>query len=389
MEVRIMSVTLWKYGSALSPFPEALSDAERALIKQRRIKAKVGEELPPVGLAISGGGIRSATFGLGVLQALAKADILKHVDYLSTVSGGGYIGAFLGCLFQREEEPQCVSNKLMDRNSSPIKWLRDNGRYLAPNGAGDVLVGLAVAVRNFLSVHFVMALLMMPLALLLVCAARISPEICGLQVPLLWGVAALPVLVFAILTMLYWLVMTVPHVMCCLDFDKVDKWRRNLTTIMGYLLLSLAAILFLGVLLRLSKELLSCDLKGIHNIGLVGVIALVLGGGPKVVRKIRDMSEKVMGLGLQVAGSIVGFTVFTLYVFIWIVAAQALIPNADGNVHLACLSPCMACCLGCFIFISCFVALLLLAKWSAVPIKQSKIAEATLGFGGHRKSLKC
>lgn len=48
-----------------------------------------------VGLALSGGGIRSATFNLGVLQALAARDRLRHVDYLSTVSGGGYIGTSL------------------------------------------------------------------------------------------------------------------------------------------------------------------------------------------------------------------------------------------------------------------------------------------------------
>ena len=47
-----------------------------------------------VGLALSGGGIRSATFNLGLLQGLHRFDLLKHVDYLATVSGGGYIGGF-------------------------------------------------------------------------------------------------------------------------------------------------------------------------------------------------------------------------------------------------------------------------------------------------------
>ena len=47
------------------------------------------------GLAFSGGGIRSATLNLGVVQALAKKGIFKYVDYLSTVSGGGYIGSWL------------------------------------------------------------------------------------------------------------------------------------------------------------------------------------------------------------------------------------------------------------------------------------------------------
>jgi hypothetical protein len=46
------------------------------------------------GLALSGGGIRSATFNLGLLQGLADRDVLRHFDYLSTVSGGGYVGGF-------------------------------------------------------------------------------------------------------------------------------------------------------------------------------------------------------------------------------------------------------------------------------------------------------
>ena len=50
---------------------------------------------PLVGLAFSGGGIRSATFGLGVLQALNALGVFRHVDYVSTVSGGGYIGGWL------------------------------------------------------------------------------------------------------------------------------------------------------------------------------------------------------------------------------------------------------------------------------------------------------
>ena len=56
-----------------------------------------GDEAPHdlTGIALSGGGIRSATFALGVLQALAHHDLLRRFDYLSTVSGGGYIGTSL------------------------------------------------------------------------------------------------------------------------------------------------------------------------------------------------------------------------------------------------------------------------------------------------------
>jgi len=48
-----------------------------------------------LGLSFSGGGIRSATFHLGLLQALAELRLLACFDYLSTVSGGGYIGTWL------------------------------------------------------------------------------------------------------------------------------------------------------------------------------------------------------------------------------------------------------------------------------------------------------
>src|SRR6266481_3253996 len=52
-------------------------------------------------LCISGGGIRSATFGLGVLQGLARCGLLDKFHYLSTVSGGGYIGSWLSAWIHR------------------------------------------------------------------------------------------------------------------------------------------------------------------------------------------------------------------------------------------------------------------------------------------------
>src|SRR5688572_4547885 len=61
------------------------------------IRARKGEvpEDGLTGLAISGGGIRSATFALGVLETLKERGVLPKFDYLSTVSGGGYIGGWL------------------------------------------------------------------------------------------------------------------------------------------------------------------------------------------------------------------------------------------------------------------------------------------------------
>lgn len=69
-------------------------------VESAHIKNWRGRE-PLVGLALSGGGIRSATYCLGVLQAMAYKRALPNVDYLSTVSGGGYIGASLSYLLQQ------------------------------------------------------------------------------------------------------------------------------------------------------------------------------------------------------------------------------------------------------------------------------------------------
>lgn len=54
-------------------------------------------------LCFSGGGIRSATFGLGIVQSLAKRGLLDEFDYLSTVSGGGYLGSWLSAWIRREQ----------------------------------------------------------------------------------------------------------------------------------------------------------------------------------------------------------------------------------------------------------------------------------------------
>src|SRR5258707_1168823 len=83
-------------------YPEHLLRAEDELIAVRRHAAKLPATAPRRGLALSGGGIRSATFNLGVLQALARAKVLRNFDFLSTVSGGGYVGGFFGAWVSRE-----------------------------------------------------------------------------------------------------------------------------------------------------------------------------------------------------------------------------------------------------------------------------------------------
>ena len=79
-------------------FKEVLQDELSKIAEARRARG-VRTSRPTadnlIGLAFSGGGIRSATFNLGILQALAENQLLHKFDYLSTVSGGGYIGSWL------------------------------------------------------------------------------------------------------------------------------------------------------------------------------------------------------------------------------------------------------------------------------------------------------
>jgi hypothetical protein len=56
------------------------------------------------GISFSGGGIRSAIFNLGILQSMANLNILHIFDYISTVSGGGYIGCWLSAWIYRSLE---------------------------------------------------------------------------------------------------------------------------------------------------------------------------------------------------------------------------------------------------------------------------------------------
>lgn len=74
---------------------EEVNGAERFEILKRRGAEPDGEVQDAIGLAFSGGGIRSATYCLGITQVLARRGLLPQFDYLSTVSGGGYFGSFL------------------------------------------------------------------------------------------------------------------------------------------------------------------------------------------------------------------------------------------------------------------------------------------------------
>ncbi len=199
---------------AHAALPGADMDAGSAQLLEKELKTllqrRQEHHLPApgrdnlTGIALSGGGIRSATFCLGALQALAKHDLLKYFDYLSTVSGGGYIGGSLTWWWSDQWRPQnpaaaCApeqaairpqglgeeQTRFKDRTppattaedpprfgvgpedfpygtDSPTIWrgqlgtkpgpglltcLRKHGNYLTPGGGINVLSGVSVVIR--------------------------------------------------------------------------------------------------------------------------------------------------------------------------------------------------------------------------------------------------
>ena len=99
-----------------------LIEAEKA-----RIAKRPGHDPDYVaGLAISGGGIRSATFSLGVMQALARTGWMKAMDYLSTVSGGGYSGSSLTWLLHSQPASRTQKGGTAETNS-PLEAIQTDG----------------------------------------------------------------------------------------------------------------------------------------------------------------------------------------------------------------------------------------------------------------------
>ncbi|HVP27979.1 MAG TPA: hypothetical protein VMW35_02310, partial [Myxococcota bacterium] len=114
-----------------------------------------------------------------------------------------YLGSSFGALFARPELPwkkdaasaeavgerlARVEELLCDPTSGYLGWLREHGRYMSPNGAGDLLLAGAALLRNWVAVQLVLAVAVLGASLLLQlvrfgAAARAGgSEIAGLRV---------------------------------------------------------------------------------------------------------------------------------------------------------------------------------------------------------------
>lgn len=150
-----------------------------------------------VGLALSGGGIRSASFCLGVVQWLARRRWLNEVDYLSTVSGGGYTGAWLSALQARfyigpgrATADQMASPlspefeaEIANPQSDSLRWIRRYSNYLTPRTglSPDTFSTVGLILSNLLlSLLIVGSLLILSGLLVLAFGATLGELVQGL-----------------------------------------------------------------------------------------------------------------------------------------------------------------------------------------------------------------
>ena len=195
---RVLSEELRDLRPDLQPPPNPTLNQLNATIDQ--------SDAPLAALCLSGGGIRSASFALGVLQGLARFGLLSRFHYLSTVSGGGYIGSWLTAWRHHASSEEAVFDSL-DRTRSQsgaeadeIRGLRADSNYLTPKVgllSADTWAVVALVIRNLvlnwlIFLPFFMGVLYFPW----LCDDLISAvsDRSDLAVPLTWlGVTAITI----------------------------------------------------------------------------------------------------------------------------------------------------------------------------------------------------
>lgn len=105
-----------------------LREKEHLRLRRKKLGIEHGsaEQENWFGIALSGGGIRSATINLGILKTLNKFGILQKADYLSSVSGGGYTNSYVQGTAKQEGD----FSKLF--TPEQIDAMRQHGEYLIP-----------------------------------------------------------------------------------------------------------------------------------------------------------------------------------------------------------------------------------------------------------------
>lgn len=144
--------------------------------RQRLGQPRAKTSADTTALCLSGGGVRSASFCLGVVRGLARSGILKNFDYLSTVSGGGFTGGFLS-RWVKEDGYRAVEQRLgsdleFAQANSPLAHLRKYISYLTPRiglFSLDSISGAGLFIRNLFINWLIIAPFIMAVLALVLC----------------------------------------------------------------------------------------------------------------------------------------------------------------------------------------------------------------------------
>jgi hypothetical protein len=252
------------------------------------------------GLGLSGGGIRSAIFNLGLLQAMEKYDYLRQVDYLSTVSGGGYIGSTLTwfCsrlgsslpfVWKKPGGDEAAPSDERARVRKVLDWLRVHGSYLTP-GNGLNLYSLLAAV---LAGSLVTLSVLVPVFLMLAYVLHLDfGGSTGFEWSLCIGEAGLAA--FGLFVFLH-------AISTAISVLRRFTMQRRFREWMGRLLVYSAVLLIVGSL-PLSHDFISDHWKEwVSGISLGGIVAMAgaLIGGKKGA-EVKGMRSVLLSVGLLV-----------------------------------------------------------------------------------------
>ncbi|MBW1687372.1 MAG: hypothetical protein JRS35_20225, partial [Deltaproteobacteria bacterium] len=229
----------------LRQFEEEVFPAELEEIRRRReelgLDATGLAGSPSVGLglqgiAFSGGGIRSATFCLGVVEAAANAGLLKRADYPATVSGGGYIGSCLSSVLNDPtKEPEGrkfpFHHELGIQEPAAYRQLRNGSNYLAPGGILNKMRLPALVLRGIV-LNF---LLFLPLVMLAVFLTEVLYEL-GTRSPVDFHFVPL-IALGAFLVMILTFPIVARTLRRWLGWKRRDRYERILASVFAVTLL--------------------------------------------------------------------------------------------------------------------------------------------------------
>jgi hypothetical protein len=316
-----------------------------------------------LGLALSGGGVRSASFAVGVIQALHNTDSMKWVDYLSTVSGGGYAGSSITWFHYLNRLDGTISpfpfgepgysvragaqQTPTTTGGEQLSFVRQHSSYLTPSSQLDFFALVGVVLRNaFVSASVYLSLTVLIAMGLMVAGDKfhgwIQQEVwlgsISHRVDEAWWPAILLLVLFAALSVLYG-VLTFVYPKLSPTESTLYKLRVISQRIFGVVLKLVAFAAVIGSLPVLVAWAGTWNMSGLLK-QLVGTTGLVgtLGSIVQFYKQLRPgLSTRawVDTLRIAITGSCL---VYAVLLSGWVIAAHLYADQAHLTLWFAVLS---------------------------------------------------